>query len=98
MGVRTGNGLQFEAMFVDRADDIPRPVAWIDADGAFGLFTAHDAGMLLKRSDGDFFDDHGQHSKEGFLVYGTRQEKSWLTLPRSEGAIRLLPQSDSLEE
>ena len=58
--VRMGadDGLQFKAMLVNGCDNTFRIVTGIDADRSPRFLTAHDAGVLLKCGDSDFFDDH----------------------------------------
>ena len=58
MCVRQRDCPQRQTASLEGLDDPFCLVAGIDADRLFCLFTTDDTGMLLKRGDGDFFDDH----------------------------------------
>src|SRR4051794_8962634 len=58
MRMRANNRFQIKIMTVDGFNDHVGVVTGIDADCAAGVFTADDACVLLKSSDGQFFDNH----------------------------------------
>jgi hypothetical protein len=58
MCVRKRDRLERETASFQYLDNPFCFVSRIDADGESCLFTADDPGMLLKRGDGDFFDNH----------------------------------------